>query len=591
MPTISESITQIYTGYFNRAPDPAGLNYWVGHANGGMSLAAIASSFSVQPEATALYSFLANPATGVPATFLNSVYLNLFNRPIDAAGSAYWTAQLANPAISVGRVIIDIISGAFGPQGSPDDAALINNKTVVGQYFVSELQRLNLDFDLDDAKNAFAGVTKDTASLTTALTAVNNTLNATITNMLGSTFTLTSGTDNLTGTSGNDVFNAIVDSDVGSGQTLTAGDTVNGGGGRDVLNILFNTASTVAFPNANISNVEVINLRNISGKTLTFDSALVAGDVVVNVSPSSNEYNIINLSAGASVGVIGDGRAASPILNIGYANARETGTVTLSDLSDSIFNGRISFIGSPVSVVVNSTTGFNEIFDLFVASATQSITINATTPLNIRYGINTAVVHGAELSTIIVTGSATNPDANTPAVHIGDSRASIIDASAMTAGGIEVHLNSEYGTVTSVKGGQGNDIIDASKASDTFQGGGGADFFEFGGKSANPSVPINFGGYDTITDFTFGVDHLGFSEDDLLVDSPQQVGVQAAVSALAPGSTSAQIAMTMAAANITNHAVSYAVFGGDTYIYYEVLGIGTGQESNGQFIKLVGVIV
>lgn len=590
MPTISESITQIYTGYFNRAPDPAGLNYWVGHANGGMSLAAIASSFSVQPEATALYSFLANPATGAPATFLNSVYLNLFNRPIDAAGSAYWTAQLANPAISVGRVIIDIISGAFGPQGSPDDAALINNKTVVGQYFVSELQRLNLDFGLDAAKNVYTGVTKDVASLTTALTALNNTLNAMITNMLGSTFNLTSGTDNLTGTSGNDVFNAIVDSDVGSGQTLTAGDTVNGGGGRDVLNILFNTASTVAFPNANISNVEVINLRNISGKTLTFDSALVVGDVVVNVSPSSNEYNIINLPAGASVGVIGDGRAASPILNIGYANARETGTVTLSDLSDSVFNGRISFIGSPVSVVVNSITGFNEIFDLFVASATQILTINATTPLNIRYGINTAVVHGAELGTIIVTGSAINPDADTPAVHIGDSRASVVDASAMTAGGIEVHLNSEYGTVTSVKGGQGADIIDASKGNDTFQGGGGADFFEFGGKSTDPSVPVNFGGYDTITDFTVGVDYLGLSDDSLLVDSQQQLAVQAAVSTLVSGSTSAQIAMIMAATNTTNHAVSVAVFGGDTYIYYEVLGIGVGQESNGQLIKLVGVI-
>lgn len=589
MPTISESITQIYTGYFNRAPDPAGLAYWVGHANGGMSLADIASSFSVQPEATTLYSFLANPAAGAPAAFLNSVYLNLFSRPIDAAGSTYWTAQLANPAISVGRVIIDIISGAFGPQGSPDDAALINNKTVVGQYFVSELQRLNLDFDPGAAKNVYTGVTRDSASLLTALTAVNNVLNATITNVLGSTFNLVSGTDNL-GTSGNDIFNAIVDSDAGSGQTLTAGDTINGGGGRDVLNILFNAASTVAFPNANISSVEEINLRNMSGRALTYDSALVAGDVVVNVSPSSNTYNIINLSAGASVGVIGDGRTASPILNIGYANTTETGTVTLSNLADSIFNGRISFVGSPASVVVNSITGYNEIFDLFVSSATQMLTINATTPLNFRYGINTTVVHGAELSTIIVTGSAANPDANTPAVHIGDSRATIIDASAMTAGGIEIHLNSEYGTITSVKGGQGDDIIDASKGSETFQGGGGADFFEFSGKSTNPSVPINFGGYDTITDFTVGVDYLGFSEDSLAVDSQQQLDVQAAVSALVPGSSLAQIAMKMAAANTTNHGVSIAVFGGDTYIYYEVLGVGVGQESNGQLIRLVGVI-
>jgi len=620
MPTISESITQIYTGYFNRAPDPAGLNYWVGHANGGMSLTAIASSFSVQPEATTLYSFLANPAAGAPATFLNSVYLNLFNRPIDAAGSAYWTAQLANPAISVGRVIIDIISGAFGPQGSPDDAALINNKTVVGQYFVSELQRLNLDFGLDAAKNAYGGVTKDTASLTAALTALNNTLNATITNMLGSTFNLTSGTDILTGTSGNDVFNAIVDSDVGSGQTLTAGDTVNGGGGRDVLNILFNTASTVAFPNANISNVEVINLHNISGRALTFDSALVGGDMVVNLDRSSGETTITNLPMWASVGIIGDGVTKFGTVNIGYAELGGTGTVNLSGGTHRFFTEPISFTSAPISVIVNSTIAANEIAQLNVGTAAQSLTINAEAPLQIVYGI-----YGPSLKTITITGGAANPDAATPAVYIANSLYATIDASAMTAGGIAVFLGPLVAPLRSLKGGQGPDILAGSIGADIIDGGGGDDLLSgyegndvISGGAGNDFIAggdgqdILTGGLggdvfyfsttagaatglttgDIITDFVFGTDGITIEDPFLInIDSPQQAGVQAAVSALAPGSTAMQIATAMATANTTDHGVSYAVFGGDTYVYYEATGVGVGVAANDVFIKLLGVTI
>lgn len=54
--TPQEMIGQLYVGYFGRAADPVGLDYWVTQLQGGMSLAAIANSFAVQPEATALYS-------------------------------------------------------------------------------------------------------------------------------------------------------------------------------------------------------------------------------------------------------------------------------------------------------------------------------------------------------------------------------------------------------------------------------------------------------------------------------------------------------------------------------------------------------
>lgn len=52
MPSNSELVSQLYAGYFDRAPDPTGLAYWIDRANAGMSLTNIAQSFAVQPEAS-----------------------------------------------------------------------------------------------------------------------------------------------------------------------------------------------------------------------------------------------------------------------------------------------------------------------------------------------------------------------------------------------------------------------------------------------------------------------------------------------------------------------------------------------------------
>src|SRR6185312_2801314 len=128
--TATDKITALYVGYFDRAPDPQGLSYWVGRFNAGMSLNDIANSFATQPETLATYSYLAAPNIGgVPAAqdFINSIYENLFNRAADAPGLAYWTAQLVSGAVSPGLMIEAIIGGAQNA-----DATIMNNKVAVG---------------------------------------------------------------------------------------------------------------------------------------------------------------------------------------------------------------------------------------------------------------------------------------------------------------------------------------------------------------------------------------------------------------------------------------------------------------------------
>ena len=114
--TSKELITQLYVGYFDRAPDPAGLAFWINVLDSGaLTLTEIAQDFAGQPEAKATYSFLNNdPAVNVVADvegFIEAIYENLFDRAPEPAGLTFWTNVLQN-GFPVGTFIQAIIEGA-----------------------------------------------------------------------------------------------------------------------------------------------------------------------------------------------------------------------------------------------------------------------------------------------------------------------------------------------------------------------------------------------------------------------------------------------------------------------------------------------
>ena len=168
---VNNSITDLYIGYYNRAPDTVGETYWAGQLQGGMSLSAIAQSYSVQTESTTLYPFLASPNTASTAAvqaFVTAVYENLFDRAPDTAGENYWVTQLQTGASTVGGAIINIISGA-----QLNDLVTINNKVVVGNYFDTQIFTHNVQFSDSVALAALNAVTSSASSVTTAEALVN----------------------------------------------------------------------------------------------------------------------------------------------------------------------------------------------------------------------------------------------------------------------------------------------------------------------------------------------------------------------------------------------------------------------------------
>ncbi len=273
-----------------------------------------------------------------------------------------------------------------------------------------------------------------------------------------------------------------------------------------------------------------------------------------------------------------------------YYTDGAAGTVALTNIAN---NADVNFgagviLASTVGMKLGANTLNVNLAGSTTAAAdlTNGLTVTGSATLNVKStgtdGIanNVLALTAADNQSVVVTGSQnlTLTTTASPATT-GFS----IDGSAFT-GKLTV-----TGTAVAdvIKGGTAADTITGGAGADVLTGGAGADTFAF-------AVLDVFGAdgaavADTITDFVVGTDKLQFTAFADVV-SGQQAAVQAAVTALAAGSTDAQIATAMAAANTTNFGVSFAVFNGNTYVYAETVGATATHDADANaFVKLVGV--
>jgi hypothetical protein len=181
-----QQIAGVYVAFFDRAPDFGGFDFWRGEFARGLTggktppqlLADIASSFAVSAEAKSLYAFFDDPgdaATAEIETFLASVYDNLFGRPPDAAGLAYWTGRIGDAIAAgafVGDVLVDIMSGAQNSSDGADISTLMH-KVEVGLYYARRVGETGAEWttadDYGDAVRVLDGVSSDPASALAAI--------------------------------------------------------------------------------------------------------------------------------------------------------------------------------------------------------------------------------------------------------------------------------------------------------------------------------------------------------------------------------------------------------------------------------------
>ncbi len=224
---IQSQIVEIYIATFNRAPDAAGLTYWVTNVTtNGWSVSDVAQSFFDSPEVAENY-----PTTLSNGDFIDKIYNNVLNRDSDAEGKAYWVEQMNNN-ITKNEMIITIINGAKADTGSAEDKLILENKKEVGEYFAITLA---LE-DIATAKSTMAIVTTSQDTVTQAKH-MQDAFSKTSPFMEGTT-----SNDQITGTTATNYIYSFEGDDnitTGDGENVVVSgsgiDTIHAGSGNDTI--------------------------------------------------------------------------------------------------------------------------------------------------------------------------------------------------------------------------------------------------------------------------------------------------------------------------------------------------------------------
>ncbi len=143
----TDDVAKLYVATFGRAPDDAGLNYWINNSH--LTLEQIAKSFFDQPETQQMY------ATDDIHLFVQKIYENLFNREPDSAGWNYWENELNSGKIPKSYFILAVINGA-----KDKDKTILENKKEVGLKFANS----GLS-DINKAKEVMKGITDNSSTV------------------------------------------------------------------------------------------------------------------------------------------------------------------------------------------------------------------------------------------------------------------------------------------------------------------------------------------------------------------------------------------------------------------------------------------
>lgn len=474
-------VQKMYVGYFGRPADPAGLQYWAEKlsANGG-DLTAITTGFGNSAEAKALWGSLDTQVA------IDTLYQQLFNRSAEPAGLIYWTNKIASGAETLATIARALVEGAQN-----DDVTTLAKKVAVAARYTDAADdtTANILAYKGDAAAAAAraqlkNVTKDTDAATFDVAAIVTAVAAGSTSgITGTTYTLTTAADNVVGTANNDTINgslvyAAGGTTVDATSTFSLADIIDGGAGTDTLSLVVSGGNAgLTLPASTVSNIETLSLRNISGNTLTTDTSNFSGLTMVNSNLSTAANTLTNLASGVGVTVTGNGSLANGATTGTYVAGATAASLTVAG---GVTAGAISLNGAGNTTMTINSTGASNIIGALgnTSTALTTVTINAATAFlttGLSIGSNAAITTEA----LVISGAATNIAATSTAdergaVSLGtiDSDFGSVDASGLTAGGVEAILSAT--TTATFTGGAGNDIITTGAASQTGTVSGGA---------------------------------------------------------------------------------------------------------------------
>lgn len=504
-----EQVQKIYIAFYQRPADPAGLKYWAERIDvAGGDIGQVIDAFATSAEAQALYGDINATTIG---TVIDDLYMALFNKAPDAAGKQFYVDGFTAGTFTAGTIALNVLNGASG-----DDAVAVLNKVQVANEFTQQVDGRALTnpyFGTGTSFNVTYAGDADAVAARTILKAVQGqpstvinpsqvtevlkTQIADATDLImgqtgGQTFTLTANADapgatspavNTQGTSGNDIYNGVIDAQTTSNTTLQVLDNIDGAGGIDTLNIISNGNAANTVTPLFLKNVEKIVVKDIDATAIT----------TVDLVNATGVTDVINDGSVADVVLNNIGTAAVSAKNLATAGLDTTFTrgaapVTAA-LTVNLENlGKAAVVGAaPVQTgVIASNDGNND---------ATSVTVNATGYVNVTSanltGTSTATTHTAETVTINAAGTTIFGAAGTTEDITGFNTAKL--GKIVVTGAGAVSLNTLAGAVKTVdaSANTGGVTLDAGVYTGTEATGVAANGLNITGGSGNDNITLN----------------------------------------------------------------------------------------------------
>lgn len=130
-PSILNSVTELYLGFYGRAPDAGGLLFWSKQLESGTSVIEVANQFSKSIEFSRQYDGLSAPQK------VSQIYDYVLDRTPDAEGLAFWANALTH-GTSISQVVWSVVDSAFSQIGTAD-GLLVQNKVYTAQSLVAPI--------------------------------------------------------------------------------------------------------------------------------------------------------------------------------------------------------------------------------------------------------------------------------------------------------------------------------------------------------------------------------------------------------------------------------------------------------------------
>jgi len=332
------AVQQLYVSYFGRPADPAGLDYWTNIVEAQKSTAAVSATFAASAEYKTAYEGKTN------AQIVDQLYTNLFGRPADATGRAYWVDLLDKGTIKVDTIVYEVSLAAL-----TTDKEAVENKVAAATAFTAaldtpaEVAGYTGAAALALAKAFITGVTTDATLATATAPAALNASVAAVVNA-GTPFSLEGSMANYLAAQNaktavladlaenDDVADALEAANVTGTPTnqqvldafkavqTAANNTANGTTG---LGTDFSTAST-AMQNARISDRETALSNQLTAQKTALANANTEAAKVANLTAAIELYTATNeeaIEAGKAAGLTANAQTAA-VSNLGTLTAK-----------------------------------------------------------------------------------------------------------------------------------------------------------------------------------------------------------------------------------------------------------------------------